>query len=107
MPFDAESARGVIFTRLLGTPIDVVKWVPGIDPALARAIMSCLHKDPARRPAARALAHTLAAAADVAGAPPLPSLGLASLPERANAAPALACVPTLDVSRRPAGQAVR
>ena len=107
LPFDAESARSVIFTRLLGAPVDIVKWVPGLDPALALTVMTCLHRDPARRPPARALAETLSRGADAAGAPPLEALLLSFPPAPEARASAPRCVPTLDVTGGPAPEAGR
>jgi serine/threonine-protein kinase len=107
LPFDAESTRTVILTRLLGVPVDVGKWLPALDPALGRAVMACLSKDPLGRPTAPALARKLSAIADAHGAPSLETLVLPSPPKR-EGPPRLPSQPTLDVNpgvRREAGRA--
>jgi serine/threonine protein kinase len=108
LPFDAESTRTVILTRLLGVPVDVSKWVPGLDPALVRAVMSCLSKDPQSRPTAPSLARALSAIADAHGAPPLDALVLPSPPKREPPPrPPLSSQPTLDVIPRSTREAQR
>jgi serine/threonine protein kinase len=60
LPFQGHSVGSVAIAVANETPIPLQRRVPGIAPHFAAVLMSCLEKDPARRPAsARALMEVL------------------------------------------------
>jgi eukaryotic-like serine/threonine-protein kinase len=84
MPFDASSPPEWVLAHGLHAPHDLQERVPGIDPEIARVVMSCLRKDPDKRPAASAVAAMLGVLAETAKVPPLEALDLGA---PADAAP--------------------
>jgi NAD(P)-dependent dehydrogenase (short-subunit alcohol dehydrogenase family) len=80
-PFEAGSVAGLCMAHLGQRPPNLDDLVPGLPPALAETVHTCLEKGAAARPAAGELARRLEAIADQHGAPPaeqvLPSFDLA------------------------------
>jgi protein kinase-like protein len=70
-PFDIESPRETMMSRLLDDAPSVRAFEPLVPESLAQLIDRCLARDPASRPAAAELAGQLARWADAAGAAPL------------------------------------
>jgi len=70
-PFEAESPREMMMSRLLDTPPSVRAFQPLVPEALAQLVDRCLARQPDERPPAGELARQLARWADTAGAPPL------------------------------------
>jgi serine/threonine-protein kinase len=84
MPFDVKSSPRWL-TMLTGrAPVELSTRLPGVDPALARAVMACLQKNPEDRPTAEGVADTLSKIAEAAGTPPLEELDLV---QKAGSAP--------------------
>lgn len=80
MPFEAASPPAWILAHTMHSPRDLAEVVPGIDPELARIVMSCLRKRPGERPSASEASAMLAALADSAEVAPLEDLGLLTPP---------------------------
>jgi serine/threonine-protein kinase len=70
-PFEAESPREMMMTRLLDDPPSVRAFQPAVPEPLAQLVDGCLAREPEQRPSAAELAARLARWADAAGAPPL------------------------------------
>jgi serine/threonine-protein kinase len=70
-PFEAESPREVMMSRLLDDAPGVRAVQPLVPEPLARLVDRCLARSPDDRPPAAELARELARWADAAGAPPL------------------------------------
>jgi hypothetical protein len=69
-PFQAPSIEIVVHHQLNSDPPPIARWKPDVPPALEELVLSCLAKDPARRPAdARVALEKLSA---IAGALELP-----------------------------------
>ena len=68
-PFEAESPRAMVMTRLLTDAPSVGAFQPLVPESLARLVDRCLARDPEARPPAAELASQLAGWADAAGAP--------------------------------------
>jgi len=71
LPFDIESPRETMISRLLDDPPSVRAFQPLVPEPLAQLIDRCLAREPTERPPAAELAVQLARWADTAGAPPL------------------------------------
>ena len=98
LPFDTDGGRNQLLARILRDPTEISTWVPDLDPALARTVMACLHKDPAERPRAAALAEKLAEIADRAFVPALEALDLPRLTATPVETPSS---PTVNVTSSP------
>ena len=70
-PFEGESVREVMMSRLLADAPSVRAVAPLVPEALAQLIDGCLVREAEARPSAAALGSQLARWADAAGAPPL------------------------------------
>src|SRR6185436_14635981 len=70
-PFEAESPRDVMMSRLLDDAPSVRAFQPLVPESLAQLVDRCLARQPDDRPSAAELAVQLASWADAAGAPPL------------------------------------
>jgi hypothetical protein len=70
-PFDADSPREMMMSRLLEDPPAVRAFQPLVPESLAQLVDRCLARFPEDRPSAAELAAALAAWADGAAAPPL------------------------------------
>jgi hypothetical protein len=70
-PFETESPREMMMSRLLDDPPSVRALQPLVPESLAQLVDGCLAREPDHRPAAAELAIRLARWADAAGAPPL------------------------------------
>jgi len=73
-PFEAESSREMMMSRVLREAPSVREFQPAVPESLARLIERCLAREPGDRPRAGELARQLAAWADAAGAPRLERL---------------------------------
>jgi serine/threonine-protein kinase len=76
MPFDADGTRNWLLMHVTEAPRDLARVAPGVDPTLAASVMACLHKDPAARPTASAVAAVLSKVADAAETPRAEGLAL-------------------------------
>ncbi|HSR98393.1 MAG TPA: serine/threonine-protein kinase [Kofleriaceae bacterium] len=70
-PFETESPRQMMMTRLLDDPPSVRAFQPAVPESLAQLVDGCLAREAEQRPSAAELAVRLARWADAAGAPPL------------------------------------
>jgi serine/threonine-protein kinase len=70
-PFEAESPRDALMSRLLDDPPSIRAIEPAVPVPLALLVDRCLARQPEQRPSAAQLAIDLARWADAAGAPPL------------------------------------
>jgi len=96
--FEGETLRDIVRSRRETSPVPPSQLQRDIDPAVERAILQCLERDPAQRPrSATALAASLAAsdplaAAIAAGRTPSPELVAARTTADAGIRPAVAWV---------------
>jgi hypothetical protein len=93
MPSDKRISKPWLMSHVLLAPVELSKRVPGIDPTLARAVMDCLHRTPAERPTASAVADALSNIADVLGAPPLETLDLLRPADSSHTTPPIGVAP--------------
>ncbi|HEY0994095.1 MAG TPA: serine/threonine-protein kinase, partial [Kofleriaceae bacterium] len=70
-PFESESPRETMMSRLLDDAPSVRAFQPLVPESLAQIVDRCLAREPAERPSAAELARQLARWADTAGAPSL------------------------------------
>ena len=85
-PFGASSSVQFLVAHVTEAPRDLAGRVPGVPPALAALVMTCLRKAPAERPDALTLQRRLAELADQDGVPRLHDLAARWLDETPAAA---------------------